>query len=77
MEFDVVIGLEVHCQLNTATKIFASDSNSFGENPNTNIGVLTLAHPGVLPRINKDVVKSAVKLGIAINSEINKNNYFL
>ena len=76
MEFDVVIGLEVHCQLNTATKIFASDSNSFGENPNTNIGVLTLAHPGVLPRINKDVVKSAVKLGIAINSEINKNNYF-
>lgn len=76
MEFDVVIGLEVHCQLNTATKIFASDSNAFGEDANTNLGVLTLAHPGVLPRINKEVVRSAVKLGLAIDSKINRNNYF-
>jgi aspartyl-tRNA(Asn)/glutamyl-tRNA(Gln) amidotransferase subunit B len=76
MEFEVVIGLEVHCQLNTETKIFATDSNSFGEEANTNIGVLTLAHPGVLPRVNKEVVASAVKFGAAINSEINTTNYF-
>ena len=76
MEFDVVIGLEVHCQLNTKSKIFASDHNSFGAEANTNIGVLTLAHPGVLPRTNREVVDSAVKLGLAFGSEINRFNYF-
>lgn len=76
MEFDVVIGLEVHCQLNTQSKIFASDYNSFGEEPNRNISVLTLGHPGVLPRTNRAVVESAVKLGLAFGSEINRWNYF-
>lgn len=76
MEFDVVIGLEVHCQLNTKSKIFAADHNSFGAEANTNIGVLTLAHPGVLPRTNREVVDSAVKLGLAFGSEINRFNYF-
>ncbi len=76
MEFDVVIGLEVHCQLNTQSKIFASDHNSFGEEPNRNISVLTLGHPGVLPRTNRAVVESAVKLGLAFGSEINRWNYF-
>jgi aspartyl-tRNA(Asn)/glutamyl-tRNA(Gln) amidotransferase subunit B len=76
MEFDVVIGLEVHCQLNTQSKIFASDHNSFGDEPNENISVLTLAHPGVLPRTNRAVVESAVKLGLAFGSEINRVNYF-
>ncbi|WP_367913703.1 Asp-tRNA(Asn)/Glu-tRNA(Gln) amidotransferase subunit GatB [Leadbetterella sp. DM7] len=76
MEFDVVIGLEVHCQLNTKSKIFAADHNSFGAEPNTHIGVLTLAHPGVLPRTNREVVDSAVKLGLAFGSTINRMNYF-
>lgn len=76
MEFDVVIGLEVHCQLNTQSKIFASDHNTFGEEPNRNISVLTLGHPGVLPRANRAVVESAVKLGLAIGSKINRWNYF-
>lgn len=76
MEFDVVIGLEIHCQMNTASKIFASDYNSFGSEPNTNISVLTLAHPGVLPKVNKEVVQSAIKLGLAFGSEINELNYF-
>lgn len=76
MEFDVVIGLEVHCQLNTQSKIFASDSTTFGVNPNTNVSVLTLAHPGVMPKLNKEVVASAVKLGVALGCEINQTNYF-
>lgn len=76
MEFDVVIGLEVHCQLNTKSKIFATDHNGFGAEANTNIGVLTLAHPGVLPRTNLEVVDSAVKLGLALECNINRVNYF-
>lgn len=72
----MVIGLEIHCQLNTKSKIFATDHNSFGAEANTNIGVLTLAHPGVLPRTNREVVDSAVKLGLAFGSEINRFNYF-
>ncbi len=76
MEYDVVIGLEVHCQLSAESKIFASDANVFGSEPNTNISVITLAHPGVLPKLNKKVVESAVKMGLACGSEINRFNYF-
>ena len=76
MEFDAVIGLEVHCQLNTRSKIFATDHNRFGSEANTNIGVLTLGLPGVLPRTNGAVVSSAVKLGLALGCEINRFNYF-
>jgi aspartyl-tRNA(Asn)/glutamyl-tRNA(Gln) amidotransferase subunit B len=76
MDFDVVIGLEVHCQLNSHSKIFAPDPNSFGSEPNTNVSVITLAHPGVLPMLNQEVVKSAVKLGLAFDCEINPYNFF-
>lgn len=76
MEFKVVIGLEVHCQLNTASKIFAGDANVFGTEPNENISVITLAHPGVLPKLNKEVVNSAIKLGLAFDCEINQVNFF-
>ncbi len=76
MEFDVVIGLEVHCQLATASKIFASDSNEFGKDPNTHISVITLAHPGVLPKINKKAVEYAIILGLAFDCKINQYNYF-
>jgi len=76
MEYDVVIGLEVHCQLSTESKIFASDANHFGSEPNTNISVITLAHPGVLPKLNKKAVESAVKIGLACGCEINRFNYF-
>ena len=76
MEYDIVIGLEIHCQLETESKIFASDSNKFGGDPNTHIGVITLAHPGVLPKLNKKAVEYAIKLGLAFNCEINKFNFF-
>lgn len=76
MEFDVVIGLEVHCQLQTESKIFATDPNRFGVAPNTNIGVISLAYPGVLPKLNKKAVEYAVKLGLACHCDINENQYF-
>jgi aspartyl-tRNA(Asn)/glutamyl-tRNA(Gln) amidotransferase subunit B len=75
-KYEIVIGLEVHCQLSTESKIFASDINQFGSEPNTNISVLTLGHPGVLPKLNKKAVEYAVRMGIACGCEIARNTYF-
>lgn len=74
--FETVIGLEVHCQLRTESKIFAADINAFGAEPNTNISVITLAHPGVLPKLNRRAVEFAVKIGLACGSEITRHNVF-
>ena len=76
MNYEIVIGLEVHCQLSTKSKIFASDKNKFGSDPNTNIGVITLAHPGVLPKLNKEAVQFAIKMGLACQSTISHYTYF-
>jgi aspartyl-tRNA(Asn)/glutamyl-tRNA(Gln) amidotransferase subunit B len=76
MKYEIVIGLEVHCQLATESKIFASDTNKFGSEPNTNISVITLGHPGVLPKLNKKAVEFAIRMGLACGCEINRNNYF-
>jgi aspartyl-tRNA(Asn)/glutamyl-tRNA(Gln) amidotransferase subunit B len=75
-KYEIVIGLEVHCQLSTESKIFASDINQFGSEPNTNISVVTLGHPGVLPKLNKKAVEYAVKIGLACGCEIARNTYF-
>lgn len=75
-KYEVVVGLEVHAQLLTATKIFNSDSASFGDSPNTNVSVITLGHPGTLPVLNKKVVEYAIRMGIACNSEIAKKMIF-
>lgn len=71
-----VIGLEVHAQLLTKSKIYNSDSTEYGSLPNTNVGVITLAHPGTLPRLNKRVVEYAIKMGLACHSEISRFNIF-
>ncbi len=76
MEFEVVIGLEVHAQLNTKTKIFCSCPTSFGEEPNTNVCEVCLGLPGALPVLNKEVVKKAIALGTAINATINQKSIF-
>lgn len=76
MEFETVIGLEVHVQLNTKSKIFSNATNSFGELPNTNVCPVTLGLPGSLPVLNKSVLRSAILLGIATTSEINQKNIF-
>lgn len=75
-KYQPVIGLEVHAQLSTQSKMFAPDSNEFGNMPNTNISVITLAHPGTLPMINKKAVEFAIKMGVACNCEINRTNFF-
>jgi aspartyl-tRNA(Asn)/glutamyl-tRNA(Gln) amidotransferase subunit B len=75
-KYEAVIGLEVHCQLATKSKIFAGDLAEYGHLPNTNISVITLGHPGTLPMLNKKVVEYAIKMGLACNSEISRYNYF-
>lgn len=76
MEFETVIGLEVHIQLKTATKIFCGCSTKFGAPPNTNVCPVCLGLPGVLPVLNRKVVEYAIKLGLALNSEIQEVSQF-
>ncbi len=75
-EWDVVVGLEVHVQINSQSKAFCSDNNQFGDKPNENISPITLAHPGTLPRANQYHIESAIKLGLAFNSGINEISFF-
>lgn len=75
-KYEAVIGLEVHAQLLTKTKLFCGDSAGFGAEPNTHISPVTLAHPGTLPKLNKDAIELAVRMGLACNCEIEQKNYF-
>jgi len=75
-KYTAVIGLEVHAQLLTKSKIYNTDSTEYGSMPNTNVGVVTLAHPGTLPLLNKKVVEYAIKMGIACHSTITRLNIF-
>ncbi|ATP55909.1 Asp-tRNA(Asn)/Glu-tRNA(Gln) amidotransferase GatCAB subunit B [Pedobacter ginsengisoli] len=75
-EFELVSGLEIHVQLNTQTKIFSSDSASFGAKPNEHISAVSLALPGALPKLNKEVVAKAIRMGLALNCTINQLNFF-
>ena len=76
MKFEVVIGLEIHTQLNTKTKIFCSCPTSFGEKPNTNVCPVCLALPGALPVLNKETVKKSIAFGTAIGAKIHKKSIF-
>ncbi len=75
-KYEAVIGLEIHAQLSTKSKAYASDSTEFGVLPNTNISPITLGHPGTLPRLNKKNIEYAVKLGLAVNANIRPHNEF-
>ena len=74
--YETVIGLEVHAQLLTKSKLFSGDSASFGGEPNTHISPITLAHPGTLPRLNRKAVEFAIRIGLACHCEITRLNYF-
>jgi len=74
--WETVVGLEVHVQLNTATKQFCGDANEFGAPPNLHTSSISLAHPGTLPHINETSIKSAIKLALATGAEINFENRF-
>ena len=69
-EYEAIIGLEIHAQLNTKTKLFSSDSSHFGDEPNTNISPLSVALPGSLPVLNKEAVYKAISFGLAIGGKI-------
>ena len=75
-KYEVVIGLEVHAQLLTKTKAYSSDENVYGATPNTKTSVISLGHPGTLPSSNKKVIEYAVKLGIAVGSNIRERNEY-
>ena len=75
-KYTAVIGLEVHAQLLTKSKIYNSDSAEYGSLPNTNVGVITLGHPGTLPKLNKRVVEYAIRMGLACHSKISRFNIF-
>jgi len=76
MEWEVVIGLETHTQLQTKSKIFSGASTEFGAEPNTQACIVSLAMPGVLPVLNKEAVKCAIKFGLAINAHIAPRSVF-
>jgi aspartyl-tRNA(Asn)/glutamyl-tRNA(Gln) amidotransferase subunit B len=75
-KYEAVIGLEVHTQLLTQSKLFCGDSTQFGNPPNTNVSAISLAHPGTLPVMNEKSVELAIKLGLAFKCDIIRNNYF-
>jgi aspartyl-tRNA(Asn)/glutamyl-tRNA(Gln) amidotransferase subunit B len=75
-KYETVIGLEVHAQLLTDSKLFCSDSAAFGGAPNTHISPITMGHPGTLPKMNRKAAEYAIKLGLACHCDIEKDNYF-
>ncbi len=75
-KYELVVGLEVHVQLATASKIFSTDSAGFGAGPNENISPVSLGLPGTLPRLNKKVVEYAIRMGLATNCGINTHTHF-
>ncbi len=75
-KYELVVGLEVHAQLLTKSKIYNSDSTAYGSAPNTNISAITLAHPGTLPKLNEKVIEYAIKMGLACHCEISRVNIF-
>ncbi len=76
MTWEVVIGLEIHAQLNTKTKIFSGSSTAYGAQPNSQANLLDLGMPGQLPVVNKAIIPKAISLGLALGSEIGRRSVF-
>ncbi|HVL04680.1 MAG TPA: Asp-tRNA(Asn)/Glu-tRNA(Gln) amidotransferase subunit GatB, partial [Acidimicrobiales bacterium] len=80
-EWEMVVGLEVHCELATATKLFCSCRNAFGDEPNTNVCPVCLGLPGSLPVLNRQAVELAMRVGLALHCSVepsvfHRKNYF-
>lgn len=75
-EYELVVGLEVHAQLLTRSKLFCGDSTAFGSDPNSQVSPISLAHPGTLPRLNEEAILLAARLGIALECDIQRHHYF-
>jgi len=82
MEYDVTIGLEVHCELKSISKVFSGSPNKYSEDANTNVSVIDMAFPGIMPIVNEGVVKSALTVATALNCEtpdymiFDRKNYY-
>ena len=76
MTWETVIGLEIHAQLSTKSKIFSGAATAFGAAPNTQANLVDLGYPGVLPVLNKQAVQMAVKFGLAVNATVAKRSVF-
>lgn len=74
--YEIVVGLEVHAQLLTASKLFCGDSIAFGAEANTHVSPITLGHPGTLPKMNRKAIEFAIKMGLATHCEIEQYNFF-
>jgi aspartyl-tRNA(Asn)/glutamyl-tRNA(Gln) amidotransferase subunit B len=75
-KYEVIVGLEVHAQLSTHSKMYCADSAEFGGSPNTHVSVLSLGHPGTLPVVNETAIEYAVKIGLATHCNIRNENQF-
>ena len=75
-KYEVVIGLEVHAQLLTRSKLFCGDSTSFGAEPNSQVSPITLGHPGTLPMMNRKAIEHAISMGLVCHCDIQRYNYF-
>ena len=75
-EYEVVIGLEVHAQVLSESKLFSSSPTKFGSEPNTQVSLVDAAFPGMLPVINEFCIKQAIKTGIGLKAKINKKSVF-
>jgi len=75
-DWETVIGLEIHAQIISKSKLFSGASTNFGSEPNTQVSLVDAAMPGMLPVINKDCVKQAIKTGLGLNGQINKRSVF-
>lgn len=75
-KYELVVGLEIHAQLMTHSKLFCGDSTEFGADSNTQVSPISLAHPGTLPKLNTKAIELAVTLGVALNCDIEKENFF-
>jgi aspartyl-tRNA(Asn)/glutamyl-tRNA(Gln) amidotransferase subunit B len=75
-KYEVVIGLEVHAQLLTQSKLFCGDSTSFGSEPNSQVSPITLGHPGTLPMMNQKAIEHAIRMGLVCHCDIQRFNYF-
>ena len=75
-KYEAVIGLEIHAQLSTNSKLFCGDATAFGAAPNTHVSPITLGHPGTLPKTNTKAIEYAIKMGLACGCSISQENYF-
>ena len=76
MEWETVIGLEIHAQLATRSKIFSSSATAYGAAPNTQANLVDLGYPGVLPVLNREAVRMAVRFGLATGAKVARHSVF-